>query len=40
VLIDKAVESGMPKDKVEKELKKLREIGEIFEPKSGHLSLS
>lgn len=40
VLIDRAVESGMPKDKVEKELKKLREIGEIFEPKSGHLSLS
>ena len=40
VLMDRAVESGMPKDKVEKELKKLREIGEIFEPKSGHLSLS
>jgi replicative DNA helicase Mcm len=39
-VIDKAVEGGLTKDKVEKELKKLKEIGEIFEPKSGHVSLS
>jgi replicative DNA helicase Mcm len=39
-IIDKATEGGLTKDKVEKELKKLKEIGEIFEPKSGHVSLS
>lgn len=39
-VIDKASEGGLTKDKVEKELKKLKEIGEIFEPKSGHVSLS
>jgi replicative DNA helicase Mcm len=39
-VIDKAGESGLTKDKVEKELKKLKEIGEIFEPKSGHVNLS
>jgi replicative DNA helicase Mcm len=39
-VMDKAMESGLTKDKVEKELKKLKEIGEIFEPKSGHVNLS
>ncbi|MGA9139825.1 MAG: minichromosome maintenance protein MCM [Methanocella sp.] len=39
-IIDKATEGGLTKDKVEKELKKLKEIGEIFEPKSGHVNLS
>ncbi|OPY27240.1 MAG: Minichromosome maintenance protein MCM [Methanocella sp. PtaU1.Bin125] len=39
-VVDRAVEGGLTKDKVEKELKKLKEIGEIFEPKSGHVSLS
>ncbi|HEY3273904.1 MAG TPA: minichromosome maintenance protein MCM [Methanocella sp.] len=39
-VIDKAIEGGLTKDKVEKELKKLKEIGEIFEPKTGHVNLS
>ena len=39
-ILDKAMEGGLTKDKVEKELKKLKEIGEIFEPKSGHVNLS
>jgi replicative DNA helicase Mcm len=39
-VLDKAAEGGLTKDKVEKELKKLKEIGEIFEPKTGHVNLS
>ena len=39
-VIDRAAEAGMTKDKVEKELKKLKEIGEIYEPKAGHVNLS
>jgi replicative DNA helicase Mcm len=35
---EKAGEHGLTKEKVEKEIKKLKEIGEIFEPKVGHYS--
>lgn len=37
-IVDKASEHGLTKDKVEKEIKKLKEIGEIFEPKVGFYS--
>ncbi|AFD00500.1 replicative DNA helicase Mcm [Methanocella conradii HZ254] len=37
-IIEKAGEHGMAKDKVEKEIKKLKEIGEIFEPRVGYYS--
>ena len=32
------MEHGLTKEKVEKEIKKLKEIGEIFEPKVGYYS--
>jgi len=37
-IVDKAGEHGLTKDRVEKEIKKLKEIGEIFEPKVGYYS--
>lgn len=37
-ILEKANEHGMNKEKVEKEIKKLKEIGEIFEPKVGYYS--
>jgi len=37
-IVEKAGEHGLTKDKVEKEIKKLKEIGEIFEPKVGFYS--
>jgi replicative DNA helicase Mcm len=37
-IVEKAAEHGVTKDKVEKEIKKLKEIGEIFEPKVGFFS--
>jgi replicative DNA helicase Mcm len=37
-IVDKAGEHGISKEKVEKEIRKLKEIGEIFEPKVGHYS--
>jgi len=37
-IVEKAMEHGLTKDKVEKEIKKLKEIGEIFEPKVGYYS--
>ena len=37
-IVEKAGEHGLTKDKVEKEIKKLKEIGEIFEPKTGFYS--
>ncbi|MCD1293682.1 AAA family ATPase [Methanocella sp. CWC-04] len=39
-VIEKAAEHGLTKEKVEKELKKLKEIGEIFEPTHGSIKLS
>ena len=39
-VIEKASEHGIAKDKVEKEIKKLKEIGEIFEPTHGNIKLS
>jgi replicative DNA helicase Mcm len=35
-IVEKAAEHGIAKDKAEKEIKKLKEIGEIFELKPGH----
>lgn len=37
-IVEKAGEHGLSKERVEKEIKKLKEIGEIFEPKVGHYS--
>jgi replicative DNA helicase Mcm len=37
-IMEKALEHGLTKEKVEKEIKKLKEIGEIFEPKVGYYS--
>ncbi len=37
-ILEKAMEHGLTKEKVEKEIKKLKEIGEIFEPKVGYYS--
>ncbi len=37
-ILEKALEHGLTKEKVEKEIKKLKEIGEIFEPKVGYYS--
>jgi replicative DNA helicase Mcm len=37
-ILEKAQEHGLTKEKVEKEIKKLKEIGEIFEPKVGYYS--
>jgi replicative DNA helicase Mcm len=37
-IVEKAGEHGLTKDKVEREIKKLKEIGEIFEPKVGFYS--
>lgn len=37
-IMEKAMEHGLTKEKVEKEIKKLKEIGEIFEPKVGYYS--
>jgi len=37
-IVEKAGEHGLTKDRVEKEIKKLKEIGEIFEPKVGYYS--
>lgn len=37
-IVEKAGEHGLSKEKVEKEIKKLKEIGEIFEPKVGYYS--
>jgi replicative DNA helicase Mcm len=37
-IVEKAAEHGLSKEKVEKEIKKLKEIGEIFEPKVGYYS--
>lgn len=37
-ILEKAQEHGLTKEKVEKEIKKLKEIGEIFEPKVGFYS--
>jgi len=37
-IVEKAGEHGLTKDRVEKEIKKLKEIGEIFEPKGGYYS--
>lgn len=39
-VIERAKEHGLTKDKVEKEIKKLKEIGEIFEPTVGNIKLS
>lgn len=37
-IVERAGEHGLSKDKLEKEMKKLKEIGEIFEPKVGYYS--
>ncbi|HMK46443.1 MAG TPA: minichromosome maintenance protein MCM [Methanocella sp.] len=40
IFMDKAAENGLDKTKVEKELKTMRTVGELFEPKNGLIKLS